>query len=296
MRDAHFDSPACDGASACEAPHANAAPDVPAAPDAVSAQLAQWRSQGADKRDPVLFHRIEALAARSRGYGGDVRRMLDERLKMLVEALARRLASAETVTQAPRETHADPSVASPLAALAAGISQRTGERAARASASRAAHAHRLAARGDREPHSARDGQAGDAPASSVAPAAARPAATAPAPVAVPITPTVISTDDAFEDLDVLEYFRETWSKLSTDGNLRQSLAQVPENAGPLNSSHLVHRALSLMHDVSPDYLRHFLRHADALSWLEDMEAAGVLGAKATARATAAVKPGRTKAR
>jgi hypothetical protein len=116
--------------------------------------------------------------------------------------------------------------------------------------------------------------------------------TPPAPVA--LTPTVIATDDAFEDLDVLEYFRETWSKLSTDGNLRQSLAQVPENAGPLNSSHLVHRALSLMHDISPDYLRHFLRHADALSWLEDMETTGALGHKPAARVAA--KPPRTKTR
>ncbi|QBC33035.1 DUF2894 domain-containing protein [Pandoraea sp. XY-2] len=114
----------------------------------------------------------------------------------------------------------------------------------------------------------------------------------PAPVA--LTPTVITTDDAFDDLDVLEYFRETWSKVSTDGNLRQSLAQVPENAGPLNSSHLVHRALSLMHDISPDYLRHFLRHADALSWLEDMETTGVLGNKPAARVAA--KPSRTKTR
>lgn len=113
---------------------------------------------------------------------------------------------------------------------------------------------------------------------------------------VTVTPTVITTDDAFEDLDVLEYFRETWSKLSTDGNLRQSLAQVPENAGPLNSSHLVHRALSLMHDVSPDYLRHFLRHADALSWLEDMETTGVLGNKPAARGATVAKPSRAKAR
>jgi hypothetical protein len=52
--------------------------------------------------------------------------------------------------------------------------------------------------------------------------------------------------------------------------LRQSLARVPGNAGPLNSSSLVHRSLSLMRELSPGYLQQFLSYVDALSWMEQM--------------------------
>ena len=52
--------------------------------------------------------------------------------------------------------------------------------------------------------------------------------------------------------------------------MRQSLEQVPGNAGPLNSSSLVHRSLSLMRELSPGYLQQFLSYVDALSWMEQM--------------------------
>ena len=38
----------------------------------------------------------------------------------------------------------------------------------------------------------------------------------------------------------------------------------------MNSLSLVHRSLSLMRTVSPEYLRQFLGYIDALSWLEQM--------------------------
>lgn len=261
----------------------------PEASDALSAQLAAWRMQDVDKRDPVRFHRIEALALRSRAYTGDVRRVLDERLKTLVDELVQSLGGT-SVASSDESRQTSPPASSPLAALTADIAQRvsTGERPAPAKAPARGRVATPASQTQPARETAQPG--------SVSPVPQQRPVASPSPMTVPVTPTVISTDDAFEDLDVLEYFRETWSKLSTNGNLRQSLAQVPENAGPLNSSHLMHRALSLMHDVSPDYLRHFLRHADALSWLEDMETTGVLGNKPTARATTVAKPSRAKTR
>ncbi|AKM29998.1 hypothetical protein AB870_07625 [Pandoraea faecigallinarum] len=269
--------------------------------DAITTQLAAWRAQGLHERDPARFHRIEALSRRAQAFSGDVRRVLDQRLGVLMGDFSKGLDSAKVASHAPAAPNA---AASPLVALTASMAQRpgAGERSAAsarlrttkpsttstASATSTTSTAATSATSARPPRTA-------SKADGSASLPTRPAApSAPSPVA--ITPTVIATDDAFEDLDVLEYFRETWSKLSTDGNLRQSLAQVPENAGPLNSSHLVHRALSLMHDVSPDYLRHFLRHADALSWLEDMEATGVFGNKAAARSAAPAKPSRAKAR
>ncbi|WP_423194502.1 DUF2894 domain-containing protein [Cupriavidus sp. H18C2] len=69
-----------------------------------------------------------------------------------------------------------------------------------------------------------------------------------------------------------DYFRDTWARVSVERQLRQSQAHVPDNAGPLNTNHLVHRALSLMREVSPGYLEQFLSYVDALSWLEGMHA------------------------
>lgn len=81
------------------------------------------------------------------------------------------------------------------------------------------------------------------------------------------------------ELKALSYFRSTWSKLSADRRLTQSLAKVPENAGPLNSHHLLHRSLSLMRDLSPGYLNRFMGYVDALLWL-DQASAGSAGASA----------------
>jgi hypothetical protein len=78
------------------------------------------------------------------------------------------------------------------------------------------------------------------------------------------------------ELPALLEFRKIWSKVRTDGQLRQSLEQVPTNAGPLNSGVLVHRSIMLMRELSPEYLQHFMSYADTLSWMEQMQGDGVL--------------------
>lgn len=79
-----------------------------------------------------------------------------------------------------------------------------------------------------------------------------------------------SAGPAPAELELLEYFRKTWTRLSTDRQLRQSQDQVPVNAGPLNSSHLAHRALSLMRGSALGYLQHFLSYLDTLAWMEQL--------------------------
>jgi hypothetical protein len=75
------------------------------------------------------------------------------------------------------------------------------------------------------------------------------------------------------ELKALRAFRGTWQRLAADQRLTQALAKVPDNAGPLHSHHLVHRALTLMRDTSPEYLQHFMAQVDALMWLEQAQAA-----------------------
>lgn len=69
-------------------------------------------------------------------------------------------------------------------------------------------------------------------------------------------------------------YRHTWSRLRAEQRLRQALAQVPAQAGPLNSSHLVHQALREMHRLSPAYLDAFMAHVDTLLRLEQDSGGG----------------------
>lgn len=90
--------------------------------------------------------------------------------------------------------------------------------------------------------------------------------------------------ERYPELPVLDEFRATWSRVSANRQVRQSEEQVHENAGPLNSNHLVHRALAYMRDVSPGYLHQFLSYLDALAWVEQLHMSGEPAAKETKRA------------
>lgn len=70
------------------------------------------------------------------------------------------------------------------------------------------------------------------------------------------------------ELKAVGNFRSTWTRMGVEQRLRQSRAKVPGNAGPLNSHALVLRSLTLMRELSPEYLTRFIGHVDALLWLE----------------------------
>lgn len=73
------------------------------------------------------------------------------------------------------------------------------------------------------------------------------------------------------ELKALRRFRGTWSRLSAQQRLRDATAQVPAQAGPLNSHQLVYRALALMQQLAPGYLEHFVGHVDALLSIEQLQ-------------------------
>lgn len=108
--------------------------------------------------------------------------------------------------------------------------------------------------------------------------------------------SVTPRPSSYPELEALDYFRETWSKVRSEKQLRQSLKKAPGNAGPLNSSSLVHRSLSLMRELSPGYLQQFLSYVDALSWMDQMNGGGALPAEDAPRATSAKKNTRGKSR
>ncbi|KVG70951.1 hypothetical protein WJ55_02535 [Burkholderia ubonensis] len=191
--------------------------------------LDAWRASGADRLDPVRFHRIDALERRAAGHDGDARRLLDARLDALLAGYAGDVERAGDANEPD-----DVAQARPASGALAGLVT----------------------------HIARDAQA----------------------------------DRAGIDPALIEYFRETWSKVRTEKQYRQALDQVPRNAGPLNSSSLVHRSLSLMRDLSPGYLQQFLSYVDALAWLEDLAGGGAQAEKEAPRAKGVKKGARSKAR
>ena len=73
---------------------------------------------------------------------------------------------------------------------------------------------------------------------------------------------------AATELRSIARFQDTWARLSTEQQLTQTLAQAPENAGPMNSQHPVLRSLQRMQDIAPDYLQSFMSYVDTLIWLE----------------------------
>jgi len=200
----------------------------------VRATLDAWREQGADRLDPVRFHRLDALERRAAALDGDARALLDARLATLLEGFA------EIVSRAG-ET-----------AAASGTAQATAPAPARSLL------------GGLVEQLARDAQA----------------------------------DRRGIDPVLIDYFRTMWSKVRTEQQYRQSLDQVPRNAGPLNSNSLVHRSLATMRELSPEYLQQFLSYIDALAWLEDLAGGGAQPEKEAPRAKAAkpAKPARKTTR
>jgi hypothetical protein len=115
----------------------------------------------------------------------------------------------------------------------------------------------------------------------------QPAATTlgrPAPGPAAVSPA------APHELKALRYFRSSWAQLSVQQRLQQSQARLPAHAGPLNSQALALRALTLMQDISPAYLGHFMAHVDSLLWLDQARV------RQATPPTAAGKPLRAKLR
>lgn len=222
--------------------------------------LDAWRERGADRLDPVRFRFIDALRRRAAAHGGDARRLLDARLATLIDAYAADLRRAESngdacecagaPAPAPAPASSSSSSTSPAPTPTAPSTTTTSPAASSpAEPARGPLAALLDYIGSRE----------------------RPTASAPDETrAAPASSTASGRVALRAEPELLDYFRETWSKLSADSQLRASLEQVPKNAGPLNSSSLVHRSLSLMRELSPEYLRQFLSYVDALSWLQQM--------------------------
>ena len=105
---------------------------------------------------------------------------------------------------------------------------------------------------------------------------------------------LMTGDDGDADaLSSAQRFSSSWSRLATEQQVVAALARGPENAGPLNSHRLMLRALSLMRELSPDYLRRFVAQSETLLWL-DAAVQAPPAAAARPGARPATRKGRTR--
>lgn len=114
--------------------------------------------------------------------------------------------------------------------------------------------------------------------------------------AQPTGPVAAGIASAPPAIDRLDEVRRLSSRARTDSQLRQALEHAPENAGPLNSASLVHRALILMSEVSPEYLQPFMAYVDTLAWIEGMDIHGAQPAGSASPSAGGAKRPRAKAR
>ena len=77
----------------------------------------------------------------------------------------------------------------------------------------------------------------------------------------------------YPELPLLGEFRALWTQLRTEGQMQAALQPAETDAGPLNSGRLIQRSLTLMREVSPGYLQHFIQYVDTLLSLDSMRAA-----------------------
>jgi hypothetical protein len=229
---------------------------------AIRATLETWRTSGADRVNPARFRFIDALERRAANYDGGARRLLDERLGQLIADYSGEILRAQMQAKAEAAANANgavrnvdlsrntPAAASTIPTETAPCRSPLGELVdllTSRSTPAGMQSEPQIAHNDNAPHAHRR--------------------------------------DGSSDLPILDYFRETWSRVSVDKQLRQSLEQVPDNAGPLNSNGLVHRSLALMRELSPGYLHQFLSYLEALSWMEEL--AGPVAGTGVAAAPAA---------
>jgi hypothetical protein len=94
------------------------------------------------------------------------------------------------------------------------------------------------------------------------------------------------------ELKSVRQFRQAWSRIRAEDKVDQALRQVPANAGPLNSHRLVIRTLSLMRDLSPEYLQRFVAQVETMMVLDSTSLKPATPSSKVGRAVKSVKASR----
>lgn len=77
-----------------------------------------------------------------------------------------------------------------------------------------------------------------------------------------------NSNSSIKELSVMRHFRQSQAKHNSEKLLTRIIQEGPDDAGPLNSQALIIRSLTIMSDLSPDYISRFVSYMDTLLWLE----------------------------
>lgn len=207
------------------------------------------RNEGAQRLDPARFHYLEVLSQRMDTAPGEVRRILEGKLKVALADYGERFRQAQKAAS------------DELASLSARHPNLARE------------LHRLFAAGDYGGMRRLGAQS----------AFNRPCAPLTQlnqyiqnvkrdgidhRLGSDLGSSLVSDTAARSEMASVRRFRQTWSRIAAEDQVEQAVGRGPVNAGPLNSHMLVLRSLALMRKLSPDYLRRFMSHVDTLLWLD----------------------------
>ena len=206
--------------------------------------IASLRQAGADQFDPLQFHYIEALARRMNAQDGRVGHILNDKLAQALEAFNERFdraqRDAKNAIAQTAQSHPQASVDLRRLFLAGDF------RGVGLFIATQKERDKCESLGDLARHVEK-----------------RASKCLEARVEVPA--------GGRSEQKSVQYFRDTWSKLSAAKQVAQALDLAPKNAGPINSHRVVLRSLELMRDISPDYLNRFMSHVNTLLCLDQCD-------------------------
>jgi hypothetical protein len=210
---------------------------------------ASLRNEGAQRLDPARFHYLEVLAQRMDTASGEVRRILEGKLKVALADYGERFRQAQKAAsdELASLSAKHPDLARELQRLfAAGDYGGMRRLGAQSAFNRpCAPLTQLNQYIQNVKQDGIDHRLGSGLGSSL-----------------------VSDMEASSEMASVRRFREAWSRIAAEDQVDQAVGRGPVNAGPLNSHMLVLRSLALMRKLSPDYLRRFLSHVDTLLWLD----------------------------
>lgn len=119
------------------------------------------------------------------------------------------------------------------------------------------------------------------------PASTRSAGSSPAP-----SPLHALGQTLEGELRTAQRLRPTLARLRVQQQIVRAQARQPDNPGPLNSEHLLVRALQQMQALAPAYLGPFITQVETLLWLDTARGAGgAVGDRAAAAPAGRRRPG-----
>ena len=214
--------------------------------------LAGMRAEGGERFDAGGWHYLDTLARRTAAHESSVRRMLEAKLARAAAAFAERLgqaraAAAELLAIACTR---HPQAAADLQRLFA-CNDFKGLRHLQATLEARHQCAALAAL-----------------VSQLEPALAAAPGQPPAPHATPRATAAVSPT---RELKTVRESRATWARMSVERQVSLAMKQGPKNAGPINSHNLILRSLSMMQEISPEYLSRMVSYVDTLLLLDPGE-------------------------